>query len=79
MTHADRILSLPADTLLYNIHTGDRYLREHLKPQWIDHARTKANEVYDTVSGHYVDISFLRVVGHYKPRLTPKIWSDNER
>ncbi len=76
MTHADRILSLPPDTLLYNIHTGDRYRMEHLEPVWIDVGKTQAQTVLNKLDGETVDIAFLRVVGEKRPWLQPKIWSD---
>lgn len=76
MTHAERILSLPSDTPLYDIHSYKRYIRGQLEPLWTNKAKTKASQALCKLSGHYVELNLLRPVGEKAPWLKPRIWGD---
>ncbi len=79
MTHAERILALPPDTLLYNIYNGDRYVMEHLEPQWTDLGKTKAYAVKNKLDGETVDIALLRPVGEKRPWRGLRVYGDHLR
>lgn len=65
MQHWQKIEALPPDAQLYNIHTGQKYLRKHLEPKYLNPGKNILNEFYDKISEQYIDANLLREEGDH--------------